>query len=81
MRFTRGGDTLPGERAVGIAPAALGPCDACRTRSAKRAKAAVGDVLVVLCVDAPACCDRYRGHTSPESYAAALRGELLGVAP
>lgn len=34
-----------------------------------------------LCEDACACTARYRQGTSPESYAAGLRGEILGVTP
>jgi hypothetical protein len=36
--------------------------------------------MLVLCLDATACCERYRGGVSPETYAAGLRGELLAVA-
>lgn len=85
-RFTDRGTGVPvvpgpdGAQAVGIA-VVLGACDACGTRSAARAKVAVDMSVIVLCTDASACCDRYRGHVSPETYAAGLRGELLGVAP
>lgn len=80
MRFTDRGSGVPIERA---APPVTVPdaCSACGTSSAARLRACDGGIELVLCTDADACCDRYRGHTSPESYAAALRGELLGVAP
>lgn len=34
-----------------------------------------------LCVDFRACIARWRGDMSPASYGAALRGEILAVAP
>lgn len=58
-------------------PALNGPCVACGSRTAPRAFR--GELL--LCSDAPACGARYRDGTSPETYAAGLRGELLAVAP
>lgn len=59
------------------------PCVACE---------AAGDVIrvpilladgscAVVCLDGHECGKRYRRGASPSSYAAALRGEILGVAP
>lgn len=61
----------------------LPPCDACGTDAdATRVPVVVGpDLVATLCRDAAACARRYRGGASPASYAAGLRGELLGVAP
>jgi hypothetical protein len=39
------------------------------------------DLAVVVCLDGHECAKRYRQGMSPESYAAALRGEILAVTP
>jgi hypothetical protein len=72
---------VPG--AGGATRAPLPPCDACSTDAdATRCLHVVGpDLVVLLCRDAAACARRYRGGASPESYAAGLRGEILGVTP
>lgn len=58
------------------------PCDACGTNgSGTRIPAVLEGVVMVLCFDAGACALRYREGASPESYAAALRGDLLAVTP
>lgn len=36
---------------------------------------------IVVCLDGHECAKRYRRGASPASYAAALRGEILGVSP
>jgi hypothetical protein len=46
-----------------------------------RVPAVLEGVVAVLCLDGHECALRYRDGTSPESYAAGLRGELLAVAP
>lgn len=57
-------------------------CVACGTDVAARVPAVLGEIgAAVLCRDAAAGCARYRGGASPASYGAALRGELLAVAP
>lgn len=61
----------------GATPGELPACVACGCSTALRVPA--GEL--VLCLDAAACCDRYRGGVSPATYAAGLRGELLAVAP
>jgi hypothetical protein len=84
MRFTARGTDTPVERPVGIAkPPAVSErsCHACLSYDYARQRYAVGVDLVVLCVDAAACCNRYRRGVSAESYAAGLRGEILAVAP
>lgn len=56
-------------------------CNACGSQTANRAPRVVGrDIVAMLCVDAAECCKRYRRGASPESYAAALRGEILAAA-
>jgi hypothetical protein len=40
-----------------------------------------GGEWIIVCHDGHACAERYRQGASPESYAAGLRGEILGVAP
>lgn len=57
------------------------PCAACRSDTVTRVPAVLGTEGAVLCLDAAECCGRYRGGVSPASYGAALRGELLAVAP
>jgi hypothetical protein len=56
-------------------------CSACRSMTAPAAHSVVDGIELALCLDFAGCAARYRGGTSPSSYAAALRGELLGVAP
>jgi hypothetical protein len=66
----------------GAAPGKIPPCVACGCDTVIRVPAVVGpDMAVVLCMDAANCTIRYRNGASPESYAAGLRGELLGVTP
>lgn len=36
---------------------------------------------IVVCLDGHECAKRYRRGASPASYAAGLRGEILGIAP
>jgi hypothetical protein len=40
-----------------------------------------GGEWIIVCHDGHACAERYRQGASAESYAAGLRGEILGVAP
>lgn len=40
-----------------------------------------GGEAIVVCLDGHECAKRYRRGASPASYGAALRGELLGIAP
>lgn len=59
-------------------------CSACGygdTNGVIRRVVIVDRVLMSLCVDWSACTARYRRGTSPESYAAGLRGEMLAVSP
>jgi hypothetical protein len=56
-------------------------CVACGTTDGVRVPAVLQAGAVALCRDAGACCARYRRGVSPQTYAAALRGEILGVAP
>jgi hypothetical protein len=69
----------------GATPGVIPPCVACGCSTVLRVPALVGaegdGYAIVVCHDAVECAKRYRRGASPESYAAALRGELLGVAP
>jgi hypothetical protein len=67
----------------GATPAPAPRCDACETDAdPTRCLHVVGpDLVVMLCRNAAACARRYRGGASPASYAAGLRGEILGVTP
>lgn len=76
MRFAgRAPVVVPG--LDGATPGEPAACVACGSLEASRAPS--GEL--VLCLDAAACCDRYRSGVSPATYAAGLRGELLAVAP
>lgn len=86
LRLIRGGErsevpVVPGPEGAKRRP--MPACDACSTDAdATRCLHVVGpDLVVMLCRNAAACARRYRRGASPESYAAALRGEILGVAP
>jgi hypothetical protein len=66
----------------GATPAAIPPCLACGSSTVLRVPAVLEDgSAAVVCHDGGECAKRYRGGASPASYAAALRGEILGVAP
>jgi hypothetical protein len=67
---------------AGVQRKPLPPCDACATDAdASRCMHVVGpDLVAVLCRDGAACCRRYRRGASPDSFAAGLRGEILGIA-
>jgi len=80
------GRTVRPARSVGIAvvPGRETPpheCSACGSTTAPAAHAVADGIELVLCLDFAGCAARYRSGTSPVSYAAALRGELLGLAP
>lgn len=68
---------------VGIVnePGLNGACTACGTKAGPREQIYVDLVWLVVCTDPAECVERYRQGTSAESYAAALRGEILAVAP
>lgn len=73
---------MPGPEGEQAAVAGIGPCQACGSRERpRRLRWPDGDTLFPLCADFAACCRAYRNGASPESYAAGLRGEILGVAP
>jgi hypothetical protein len=57
------------------------PCVACGTTHGTIVPVEVEGEWVTCCKDAAGCANRYRNGTSPASYASALRGEILGVAP
>jgi hypothetical protein len=80
MRFAgRAPVVVPGaDGAVVLPPPA---CVACGSTTAARGVEGVSLLALMLCDDAAACARRYRLGTSPESYAAGLRGEILAVAP
>ncbi len=80
MRFTgRAPVVVPGPE--GATPGVVPACVACGCDTVTRVPAVLAGGAVVLCLDSGECAKRYRNGTSPESYAAALRGELLAVAP
>jgi len=80
MMRTRGTPVIAGSAAPTQGPPLA--CVACETTEGVRVPAILDEIgASVLCRDAMACCDRYRGGASPETYAAGLRGELLAVAP
>lgn len=57
-------------------------CVACKASTVTRVPfIAEGGEAIVVCLDPVECTKRYRKGASPASYAAALRGEILGVAP
>lgn len=56
-------------------------CDACGSTTAPVARAVVDGIELAACLDFAGCCARYRFGTGPGTYAACLRGEILGVAP
>lgn len=64
-------------------PGDVPPCVACdATGGVIRVPMIIeGGGAVVVCLDGHECAKRYRKGASPASYGAALRGELLGVAP
>ncbi len=72
---------IPGPEGAKRGP--VPPCVACKTTgSGTRVPLLIGpDEAVIVCHDGHECAVRYRGGMSPASYGAALRGELLGVAP
>lgn len=86
LRLIRGGAVgrapvvVPGPD--GAAPGVIPPCVACGSSTVTRVPAVLedGDAAVV-CLDGHECAKRYRRGASPASYGAALRGELLAVAP
>lgn len=61
---------------------AAAPCAACgepatAVEGQKRARAGVAGKLLMLCLDATACCRRYRRGLGPQAYAAMVRrGEM-----
>ncbi len=68
----------PDGATVGVIP----PCIACGATTVTRVPAILADgATAVVCQDARECTARYRQGASPASYGAALRGELLAVAP
>lgn len=79
----RGGPpVVPGpDGAVQLIAKTEAQCVACLNVSSATHIDWLGDMSARLCNDANACTNRYRDGVSPESYAAALRGELLAVAP
>lgn len=60
---------------------APGTCEACGSSHELAARTVIDGFDMTLCLDVGACAQRYRRGASPESYALALRGELLAVAP
>ncbi len=68
---------------AGARRGAVPPCVPCGTTgSGTRVPLQLPDgEWIVMCQDGHECAVRYRKGTSPASYAAALRGEILGVAP
>lgn len=68
--------------ATAESPPVVPPCTACGTTgSGTRVPMPIaGGETIIVCHDGHECAVRYRGGVSPETYAAGLRGELLGVA-
>ena len=57
-------------------------CVACGSSTVLRVPAVLEDgSAAVVCHDGHECAKRYRRGASPASYAAGLRGEILGVTP
>lgn len=80
-RVVRGRATVPAvpaDRPVTEDCAACGRGD---RNGVLRTRQVVDGVDMALCLDYFACAERYRGRVSPASYGAALRGEILAVAP
>jgi hypothetical protein len=74
------GPDRPAEPRRPVTPA----CSACGygdPNGVLRRAVVVDRVRLIVCVDWSACTRRYRDGTSPQSYAAGLRGEILAVAP
>jgi hypothetical protein len=66
----------------GATPGIVPPCVACGSSAVTRVPTLLGDgSCAVVCLDGTECAPRYRRGATPESYAAALRGEMLAVAP
>ena len=74
---------IPGPDGARAATLPIPACVACGTTgSGIRVPLLLADgSAIVVCLDGQQCAVRYRAGTSPESYAAALRGEILGVTP
>jgi hypothetical protein len=80
-RAVRPAKPLPTPVVPGREPAPTAACSACSADRTTRVREVRAGIELVLCLDAHGCCVRYRRSTTPESYAAALRGEILAVAP
>lgn len=66
----------------GATPGEIPPCLACGSSTVLRVPAVLEDgSAAVVCQDGHECAKRYRRGASPASYAAGLRGEILGVTP
>lgn len=84
MRLTRGkGLSAPVIAGPdGATPGVIPPCVACGCSTVLRVPAVLADgTAAVVCHDGHECAVRYRRGASPASYAAGLRGEILGIAP